>query len=241
MIDRKEVELSVEHIRDYAHNRKKWLDEIMEYHNCTAEQAKRLVLIAMHGGNPNHAKHLKEMPQNSDCTHPWVQQLCTELEQARCVVVRAKWSEYEELIEAKRKSKIGDHDLFRSVFAIMTHEQEHKVMAEIREHLCEAQVRVFSLIHDGLIASECNEELLRTAELRVLDKTGYSIRLAEKPLFGKQDDPIPELAPLEHIPPKEGDGLSPKRHTRSRCPRKTHVVVPRKRCWSWMDTAKKLW
>ena len=56
MIDRKEVELSVEHIQDYAHNRKKWLDEIMEYHNCTAEQAKRLVLIAMHGGNPNHAK-----------------------------------------------------------------------------------------------------------------------------------------------------------------------------------------
>ena len=78
----------------------------------------------------------------------------------------------------------------------MTHEQEHKVMAEIREHLREAQVSVFSLIHDGLIASECNDELLRSAELRVFDRTGYTIRLAEKPLFGKQDDPIPELAPL---------------------------------------------
>ena len=69
MIDRKEVELSVEHIQDYAHNRKKWLDEIMEYHNCTAEQAKRLVLIAMHGGNPNHTKHLKEMPQHKAPIH----------------------------------------------------------------------------------------------------------------------------------------------------------------------------
>ena len=51
----------------------------------------------------------------------------------------------------------------------MTHEQEHKVMAEIREHLREAQVSVFSLIHDGLIASECNDELLRSAELRVFE------------------------------------------------------------------------
>ena len=53
----------------------------------------------------------------------------------------------------------------------------------------------------SLIASACNGELLRGVERRVLECTGYAISLAEKPLFGMQDAPIPELAPLIGVDP----------------------------------------
>ena len=61
------------------------------------------------------------------------------------------------------------------------------------------KVTIYSLIHDGLILSDCTDELLRGAEKRVLDKTGYSIKLAEKPLYGKQYYDIKELECLNYI------------------------------------------
>ena len=46
-----------------------------------------------------------------------------------------------------------------------------------------------------MITSECSEALLQGAEAHIADY-GWSIKLAEKPLYGLQDQQIPELAVL---------------------------------------------
>ena len=68
-------------------------------------------------------------------------------------------------------------------------------MEKVREYIWSQGVDIFALIHDGLITSECNDELLRGAEDHIA-QYGWHIRLAEKPLYGLQDQPIPELAAL---------------------------------------------
>ena len=46
---------------------------------------------------------------------------------------------------------------------------------------------------------ECADltEALRLVEAAVLERTSYSVRFIEKPLYGLQDAPIPELEPLQ--------------------------------------------
>ena len=78
----------------------------------------------------------------------------------------------------------------RSVFAIYTQEIEDCVMEKIREYLWSQNVKIYSLIHDGMITSDCSEYLLRGAEEHIADY-GWAIKLAEKPLFGLQDQQIP--------------------------------------------------
>lgn len=56
-------------------------------------------------------------------------------------------------------------------------------------------VEVFALIHDGLICSDASDALLRGAEAH-LAEYGWQIQLLEKPLYGLQNEQIPELAPL---------------------------------------------
>ena len=83
----------------------------------------------------------------------------------------------------------------RSAFSIYTQEIEDCVMEKIREYIWAQGINIFSLIHDGLITSACSDELLRGAENHIA-QYGWKIRLAEKPLYGMQDKPIPELSPL---------------------------------------------
>ena len=77
----------------------------------------------------------------------------------------------------------------------MTHELEDCVIEKIMEYLLSQNIDIFSLIYDGLIVSDCSEDIMRGAEAYVL-QFGWTIRLAEKPLYGLHNQKIPELAPL---------------------------------------------
>ena len=66
----------------------------------------------------------------------------------------------------------------------------------LRDFMALQNIEIFALIFDGMITSACSDPLLRAAEAYVEDQTGLHIKLAEKPLFGLQNQPIPELACL---------------------------------------------
>ena len=99
---------------------------------------------------------------------------------------------YRNLYERKLKEKGTEEAALRSAFSIYTQEIEDCVMEKIREYIWSQDIDIFSMIHDGLIISACSDELLRGAENYIF-QYGWKIRLAEKPLYGLQDQPIPEL------------------------------------------------
>ena len=200
------IDCVIEMLKNYTENRDVWLSEIMRYHECDRDQAKKIVLVVLFGGEPNF-KHLKEMPKNKYRPHPWVRKLADELKTVRKTLVDALCDQYKDLIDQKREEKSDEESFYRSVFAILTHEQEDLCMRAIREYVKEMKVNIYSLIHDGLILSDCTDELLRGAEKRVLDKTGYSIKLAEKPLYGKQYDDIKELQCIRDIEPVDPESI----------------------------------
>ena len=183
-------------LTDYVHNRSEWLSQIMEFHGCNRDAAKTLVLVTLFGGDPKY--HLKNhATKNVDRTFHRLQQLVNQLKAVRCKVVafQNELPKYRKLYERKLKEKGSEEAAMRSVFAIYTQEIEDCIMQKIREYLWSQGVNIYALIHDGLITSECNEDLLRRIEAEIAE-WGWHIRLAEKPLYGLQDQQIPELAPL---------------------------------------------
>ena len=80
------------------------------------------------------------------------------------------------------------------MFALYIHEIEDFVMGHVMDFLASQRIEVFSLIFDGVISSDCSEQLLRETEAYVEEACRFRIKLAEKPLYGLQDQPVPELA-----------------------------------------------
>lgn len=200
MNEKKIPEIVMEYFLDYVENRDEWLQKIMEYHECTRDQAKTIVLIVMFGGEPNF-NHLKEMPKNQYRPHPKVRKLADELSEIRKIVVDSLEPDYKELCDLKRAEKNDENAYYRSVFAILTHEQEDKIMRVIREFFKAMEIEIYALIHDGLIVSQCNDELLENAVAQIQIETGYEIKLCEKPLHGLQDSDIKELEFTRDITP----------------------------------------
>ena len=183
-------------LKDYVTDRALWLSQIQEFHGCDRDSAKKLVLVTLFGGDPKW--HLKSSATlNLDDTFPRLQQLVEELISVRRKVVtfQNQLPKYRKLYVRKLQEKGSEEIAMRSAFAIYTQEIEDCVMEKIREYIWSQGVDIYSLIHDGLITSACSDELLRGAEDHIA-QCGWHIRLAEKPLYGLQDQPIPELSPL---------------------------------------------
>ena len=183
-------------LKDYVNDRLNWLNDIQEFHGCDREAAKNLVLVTFFGGDPKW--HLeKHCTLNIDRTFPRLEKIKDELRIIRRKVVtfQNELPKYKRLFDRKLKEKGSEDAAMRSAFSIYTQEIEDCVMEKIREYIWAQGIQIFCLIHDGLITSECSNELLRGIENHVAEY-GWKIRLDEKPLYGLQEQPIPELAPL---------------------------------------------
>ena len=196
MFGERSAELPLDSLRDYVNHRDKWFQEIGEWHGCDREMAKQLVLVTLFGGDPSGKL---EVERNSDFLYPELQQLVTDLAVVRHNVVT--WQneilKYKELYNKKLKQKRGDVAATeRSMFSLYTHEVEDIVMGYLRDFMALQKIEIFALIFDGMITSACSDPLLRAAEAYVEDQTGLHIKLAEKLLFGLQNQAIPELACL---------------------------------------------
>ena len=183
-------------LKDYVNDRAAWLSEIQKFHGCDRDSAKNLVLVTLFGGDPKwHLK--KNATLNTSIVYPRLQQLVDELSTVRRKVVkfRNQLPKYRKMYERKLKKKGSEEAAMRSAFAIYTQEIEDWVMEKVREYIWSQGIEIYSLIHDGLITSACTDQLLRGIE-DYIAQHGWDIRLAEKPLHGLQDAPIPELAPI---------------------------------------------
>ena len=196
MFGERSAELPLDSLRDFVNHREKWFEGIGEWHGCDRDTAKHLVLVTLFGGDPSWKL---EVEQKSDVLYPKLQQLVTDLAVVRHNVVtwQNEIPKYKELYNQKLKQKRGDVAATeRSMFSLYTHEVEDVVMGHLRDFMALQKIEIFALIFDGMITSACSDAILRAAEAYVEDQTGLHIKLAEKPLFGLQNQPIPELACL---------------------------------------------
>ncbi|KAL1496034.1 hypothetical protein AB1Y20_014666 [Prymnesium parvum] len=179
----------------YVRNRSMWLEGLMAHYSCDRGAAKALLLTAMFGGEPKN--HYRELGIKHRETYLPLEKVVGELGALRPKVIEymSALPKYKDLYDFKLKQKDSAVAAERSVFALITQELEDCVMGIIRSYMDERGIQVFALIHDGFIAAECSDQLLRDIEARVAEY-GWQIELAEKPLFGRQDEPVPELAPL---------------------------------------------
>ena len=194
-------------LKRYNQERSQWLPRIMEWHGCDRDSAKKLVLIALFGGNPRYSLNDRILyKKNLNELHRPLEALVTSL-----ATFRRKMVSYyvginktlKSMYEEKLKTKGSEEGAERGMFAIITHMEEDKAMKIIRDYLTENGVQIFALIYDGLIASSCRDTLLRGAEER-LAESGFDLKLEEKPLYGMQDEPISELEHLKDIEPCHG-------------------------------------
>ena len=183
-------------LKDYVDDRATWLSEIQKYHGCDREAAKTLVILTLFGGDPKY--HLKQYATlNVGSLLPRLEGMVDQLSLTRHKVVtfQNKDPRYYEMYKRKLCEKGSEEAAIRSAFSIYQHELEDCVIEKIMEYLLSQNIDIFSLIYDGLIVSDCSEEIMRGAEAYVL-QFGWTIRLAEKPLYGLHNQKIPELAPL---------------------------------------------
>ena len=190
---------ALELLEDYVQNRPEWFAELMRYHGCHKDAAKTLMLTVLFGGDPQY--HISEMPNNTATVLPRVQDLTDKLGYLRKCVVDTAEHEYHDLCELKRKQKEDEESYYRSVFAILTHEQENKCLLSMYNFFKEKEMEVYALIYDGLAVSHRANisSLLIEVQQRILTDTGYSLKLEEKPMYGLQNDTPKELECLQDI------------------------------------------
>ncbi len=202
----KEIDVEFDELSNYVQDRDKYINMIMKFHDCDRDQAKTLILIILFGGSSENCYHLTGMNKNKHRFCAWLRKLDDELFFTRSTVCKYLKDKFPDVWQSKYEEKGGDiHAVERAFFAVMTHAEEHKCMEAIRDHLLSNKVEIYSWIHDGMIVSLSTSELLRGAEVAVLNETGYAIRLSEKPLFGKQTQwkDCEELSCIKNVEPRD--------------------------------------
>jgi inorganic pyrophosphatase len=195
---------SIQLLEHYVSNREEVIQIVREHHDCTRDEAKTLILIILFGGSSDNKRHIKDMKKNQYRFCPFLCKMDEELESVRKEVVNAHRSVHSELIEKRLEDKGGDEKaMFRSIFSILTHEEEKRIMISLMYVMRRNEIPIYSLVHDGVMVGTGGESLLREAEDEIERRTEYIVKLSEKPCFGKEDDPIPELECIKDVEPKK--------------------------------------
>ena len=176
-----------------------WLKEIASHHDISRDSAKELVLRVMYGGS--YETWLTEnVKVNTNNVCERVRDLYRSMREVRTKVLSSeKWSCILSWTREKKK-QAGEDECARSAFALITQERQDRVLLQADRAFRELGWCVASLIFDGMLVKHREDanlaETLRLVEASVLEHTSYRIQLLEKPLYGQQDAPIPELEPL---------------------------------------------
>ena len=187
------------HIKEYVEHRGVWLTEIASHHDISRDSAKELVLRVMYGGS--YETWLTEnVKVNTNNVCKRVRDLYRSMRKVRTKVLSSeKWSCILSWTREKKK-QAGEDECARSAFALITQELQDRVLLQADRAFRELGWCVASLIFDGMLVKHREDanlaETLRLVEESVLEHTSYRIQLLEKPLYGQQDAPIPELEPL---------------------------------------------
>jgi hypothetical protein len=186
---------------DYRDNRREWLDLVSRTHGVSEAAAKRLATTVISGG-PYKAwcKSFKV----AECTNDQVQKFVLDLDTQTRVLrdellkqPRFQWvvAERETFVQQGREGRSVD----RKIIARIVECCESEVLRILHREFHSHGWIVRAKMADGLIIERgANVTLELDASMRLAEKAcqlqGWDIRLVEKPLHGKQDDPLPAVA-----------------------------------------------
>ena len=182
----------------YIMNRQDCLDEIMDHHGCSKEDAKEAVIRIYNGGSFKKWALDCCITMNKMEPAPFLEDLKAEIDEMKKHMLSLP--KYESIRTACMKldsNKRIDKDASdRSAFATICFKREDEILQAIEESVVNDGWRTETLIYDGIPLYDRGlplEPSMRRAEEHVLHKTGISIQLAEKPMYQenlKVDDVI---------------------------------------------------
>jgi hypothetical protein len=172
----------------YIMHRQQCLEEIMEHHGCSKDDAKDAVIRTYNGGSFKKWAEDCCITQNPSEPAPFLEDLKEEIEGMKAHMLSLP--KYKTIRSACVKMKAdGSADEAasdRSAFATICFKKEDEVLQAIEESVVNDGWRTETLIYDGLPLYDRGispEPSMRRAEEHVLKKTGIYIELAEKPMF----------------------------------------------------------
>jgi len=182
----------------YCEHRKAFIIEIAEFHGifgtyaAQKDQVKPLIIAMCFGGSYN--TWAKKQKDSTKRLEP-VLQLQQELRTLRSAVFSSnEWAEWvtkdrtrQEQLNERRpaQSKKDTDDITRSVMARICQSEENRVLTTMRRFFKSNNFQTLSLVFDGLLVKK---EVGRYPDLtklsaQILNETGYTISIVEKPLF----------------------------------------------------------
>jgi hypothetical protein len=185
---------------DYRDNRLAWLDLVSRTHGVTEAGAKRLATTVISGGRyETWCKCFKV----AECTNDQIQKFVLDLDTQTRVLrdellkhPRFQWvvAEREKLVQQGRKGRSVDRTIIARIVECCESEVLRILHREFHSHgwIVRAKMADGLIIERGAnVTSDLNSSI-QLAE-KVCQLQGWDIRLVEKSLHGKQDDPLPTV------------------------------------------------
>jgi hypothetical protein len=184
---------------DYRDYRKKWLDLVVSVYGVTESDAKRLSNIVISGGRYETWRkrfNVVKSTSGADKVRKFVFNLDTQTRVLRDHLLkhpRFEWTTVDRSKLAEQGRKGGALD--RALLPRIIQYGENEILRILHRNFHSNGWIVRAKVFDGLILERGKgvtadlESSLRLAE-RSCQLDGWDVRLAEKPLHGKQDDPI---------------------------------------------------
>lgn len=163
-----------------------------EYEGEWKDKCKALVLRILYGGKYDTWANENGVPASRRS------QLLKKLEKEMCSIQkRIVFSkEYEDFYRRECKKKKNQFEreevIRRKAFALILQTKECNILIAMKEKLEEMGWKVLSLVFDGLVLENKNGIDIEFGEVEaaVLSKTGFIMRIVEKPLFSKKIEPL---------------------------------------------------
>ena len=175
----------------YIMHRQQCLEEIMEHHACTKEDAKDAVIRTYNGGTFKKWADDCSITLNKSEPCPFLEDLKEEIEGMKShMFALPKYKVIRNAcLKLKSDKSIDQAASDRSAFATICFKKEDEILQAMEQSINNDGWRSETLIYDGIPVYDRNglslEPSLRRAEDYVFQQTGIHIELAEKPMFNE--------------------------------------------------------
>ena len=175
----------------YIMHRQLCLEEIMEHHGCTKEDAKDAVIRIYNGGTFKKWADDCSITLNKSEPCAFLEDLKDEIEGMKShMLALPKYKAIRNAcLKLKSDKSIDQAASDRSAFATICFKKEDEILQAMEQSINNDGWRSETLIYDGIPVYDRNglslEPSLRRAEDYVFQQTGINIKLAEKPMFNE--------------------------------------------------------
>jgi len=200
---------SVPTLFDYRDRRQEWMSSIRSVHGVSESEAKLLSTIVLNGGQYDSWKRISiEKEITNQHIKDFVNKLKSEvgkiLFEAMYNDPNYSWLHYERMELIQTKAFKSRESRESSLAGMLIRHCENEVLNIIHRCFFYNSWTVRAKIFDGLIVEKSDgaslslEQVMTNAEA-CCESEGWYVELAEKPLHGKQDDPIRTIKEANEI------------------------------------------